>query len=336
MVGVIGVSAVMYWWYNLRPVPLDLSEAHTVTRNSVKETLSLSGRIDATDKADVKYLTSGRLAWVGVEEGDRVEQSQALAALDQRELQKSFQMQLNTFRKTRNVFDQAVDDNEDFVYEEAEIGDRLKRLIDNAQVDLDNSVLALEMQQLAMEYATLIAPVGGLVTNVNTPNTGANVTAGTVGFTIMNPDSVYFSGSADQADVVALQEGLTGSITLDSYPEEDVPAIIRSISFTPKDGEIGTVYEVTIDLLDRSLVHKLRIGMTGDVDFITSETDGAIAIPNEYIFINQEGNSFVYRVIDGEDPQVEEHVIEIGLEGDDYSEVVSGLSEGDMLLPQAE
>ena len=38
----------------------------TVKRHDVKETLTLSGKIDAMEKATLKFQTSGKLSWVGV------------------------------------------------------------------------------------------------------------------------------------------------------------------------------------------------------------------------------------------------------------------------------
>ncbi len=46
--------------------------SYVVKRQNLKETLSLSGSIDAEEKATLRFQSSGRLSWVGVKEGDYV------------------------------------------------------------------------------------------------------------------------------------------------------------------------------------------------------------------------------------------------------------------------
>jgi len=59
-----------------------------VKRQSIKETLSLAGEIQADEHVVLRFQTSGRLAWIGVKEGDVVKKYQTIASLDQREVKK--------------------------------------------------------------------------------------------------------------------------------------------------------------------------------------------------------------------------------------------------------
>ena len=49
---------------------------YKVKKQNLKETLTLSGEIDAEEKVTLRFQTSGRLAWVGVKEGDYVKKYQ--------------------------------------------------------------------------------------------------------------------------------------------------------------------------------------------------------------------------------------------------------------------
>ena len=62
-------------------------DSYKIKREDIREILTLSGEIDAEEKATLKFQTSGRLSWVGVKEGDYVKKYQSLASLDKRELQ---------------------------------------------------------------------------------------------------------------------------------------------------------------------------------------------------------------------------------------------------------
>lgn len=41
-------------------------DTYTVTKKDLKETLTISGEVDAQEKALLRFQSSGRLAWVGV------------------------------------------------------------------------------------------------------------------------------------------------------------------------------------------------------------------------------------------------------------------------------
>jgi len=51
-----------------------------VKKKDLLESVSASGKVEAEEEAVLTFQTSGRLAWVGVKEGDRVEQWQAIAS----------------------------------------------------------------------------------------------------------------------------------------------------------------------------------------------------------------------------------------------------------------
>lgn len=334
LVVVIAVIAGGYYWYQQYAQPTYAEDMiYTVAPNSIEDTLTLTGRIDADQIANVRYLAAGKLTWVGVEEGEIVEQGQALASLDQRELQKRMEKSLNTYKTVRNQFDQTDDNNEDWGAYEPEVADQMRRLIDNAQQNLENSVLDVEIQHLAMEYATITSPIAGLVTQVNTPYAGANVAPSEVGFQVINPTTTYFSATADQAEVVKLSEGLTGEIVLDSFPEVDLSGTISDIAFTPKENEVGTVYEIEISLLDPSILGRLRMGMTGDITFVTTQVEDVISIPTEYLKITEEGEDYVLLL---ENDEITEQPITIGLDAGEYLEVTDGLSVGDQIVLERE
>jgi RND family efflux transporter MFP subunit len=319
------------WYQSQRKAVYAQNETYTVKKSNVRETLSLTGRIDADQKATIRFLTSGRLTWVGVKEGDIVSKNQALASLDQRELQKQFQKSLNMYKITRNSFDQALKDNEDWGAYEPEVADKMRRLVDTAQANLNNSVIDVELQQLASEYSIIYSPIDGLVTSAESPFPGTNITAAQVAFEIVNPSTIFFSASADQAEVVKLAQGLQGSIIFDSFPEEEVQGTIQRISFMPKTDEIGTVYEVRVSLLDPSLLARLRLGMTGDITFTLKERDDVPVIPSEFLQIDEEGNNFVYKLVD---QNVTEVPVKIGLDSGEFIEIINGVVPGDVLVSE--
>src|SRR3990167_5798103 len=151
----------------------DQPDTYRVKKETLEETLSLSGEIDADEKVALKFQTSGRLAWVGVKEGDTVKKYQTIASLDQRDLKNRLQKYLNTFVSQRLTFEQTQDDywNEQFDLSET-VRANAERVLQDAQYDLNNAVLDVELQSLTVEYANLWTPIAGVVTRIDVPFSG--------------------------------------------------------------------------------------------------------------------------------------------------------------------
>jgi len=226
--------------------------------------LSLAGEIKAEREVNLKFKTSGKLVWVGVKKGDRIKKWQAVASLDKKQLEKTFKKEMNDYMNERWDFEQTQDDYQE-TKERYLITDEIKRILEKAQFDLNNSILDAEIADLAVKYSTLVSPIGGLVTRVDQPIAGVNITPATAVFTVSDPDSLYFEAEADEEDVVQISEGMEGTIVLDAYPEENIKTKILSIDFAPISGETSTVYAAKFSLPENKNL-RFRIGMAGEIE----------------------------------------------------------------------
>jgi len=296
-----------------------------VSKKNLKEELTLSGKIAAEEKVTLRFQTSGRLSWVGVHEGDYVKKYQVIASLDQRDLKNRLQKYLNTYVKQRLSFEQTNDDYWQKQYDLSEsIRDKAKRLLEQNQYDLDNTVLDVEYQNLSLEYANLWTPIEGIVTRVTAPYAGVNITPSQAEFEIINPKTLYFSATADQTEVVSLKEGQRGKIILDAYPDEGINGEIYWIGFSPKPGETGTVYELKIKF---DFKKPLKLEMSGDINFITKERKAVIAIPQTYIKTDKRGD-YVNILKNG---RLIKRYIKKGEEIEGQIIIKSGLNEGEII-----
>jgi len=303
--------------------------SYKVKRLTLKDTLSLSGTIDAEEHSILRFQSSGRLAWVGVKEGDYVKKFQTVASLDQRSLADDLKKYLNTYTKERLDFDSSKQNNE-LKYTGSLSEDARRdalRSLDKAQYDLNNAVLDVELKNLALQYSNQFSPFEGLVVRVDSPFAGVNITPAQAEFEIINPKTIYFSATADQTDVVKIRENLTGSITLDSYPEDTLHGEVSHISFIPKSGETGTVYAVKIALSGDNTNYKYRFGMTGDANFTLKERQNVIAVPSNYLK-SEKGKKYVLK---SENGKISKIFIQTDEEIDNNTIVTSGLEQGDII-----
>ncbi len=296
---------------------------YLVKRKDLKNVLTLSGKIKADEDVVLRFKTSGRLGWVGVKEGDYVKKGQIIASLDQRELKKSLQKKLNLFMETRYDFDQTHDDYKDEI-----IDDEIRRILEKSQLELNNKIIDVELQDIALKYSRLSTPIEGIVTRVSSPYAGVNITPAQAEFEVVNPKTVYLSVTADQTEVVDLKKRMKGDVTLDAYPDKKLTGIIDYISFSPAHDETGNVYEVKVKFLkDNNEDLRYKLGMTGDFDVLLWEKKNVITIPLSYLR-ERGGKAFVYLLKEGK--KVKQQV-EKGAEVEGEVEILSGLNENDKI-----
>ncbi len=320
------------WFSSSAKAKSNEANKFTVKRETLTEVVSLSGEIDAEEKASLRFQTSGHLTWVGVKEGDFVKKYQSLASLDKKELQNSMSKLLNTYSKSRWDFEQAQADNKDWQTDGMtdEARDTVKRTLDKYQFDLNNSVLSVESQSLAMKYATLWTPIEGIVTSVESPLAGQNITPATATFEVVNPKTIFFSATADQTEVVSFSVGMKGKLSLDSFPDTELVGEIVSVGFVPKTGESSTVYEIKIAVDTTPIGDKIKMGMTGDAEFVLKEIKDVLVVPESYI--KKENGKYYVTVYEGKIKTKKEITIGETVEG--LVEITGGLNEKDVIYYQ--
>lgn len=310
----------------LPKAPYNQNSKTTVKRGNIENKLTISGEIDAEEKATLRFATSGRMVWVGVKEGDYVKKYQSIASLDKRELEKDLKKKLLNFMNERWDFEQAQDDKSVHGRKRIDVPgltDAERRILDKAQFDLDSTVVDVEIQNLALEYSNLWTPIEGIVTKVTSPYAGVNITPAGAEFEIVNPETVYFNATADETEVTQLKEGESGKLVLDAYPDQELDGSIKFIAFKPKSDETGTVYQVKLLFNQPNADFKYRLGMVGDLTFVTESINNALFLPPKFI-LAENGKKFLFVK---KDQTIEKLQIKTGMETDDRIEILSGVEE---------
>ncbi len=320
---IILVAVGVLAWRLTRPKTSEFKTAE-VKRASITKSVSASGKVASEEEAELKFQTSGQLAWVGVREGDSVSAGQAIAQLDTRELQKDLQKALRDYSKERNDFEE----DRNITYKDRAMTDTIKRILEKNGWDLDKAVLDVEISDIALKLATLVTPISGIVTRVDMPVAGVNITPATAVFKVANPDKMIFKANIDEADIKGITASLSAQITLDAFPDEEFTGRVNKVLFssvTTSGG--GTAYPSELSLpLNENL--KFKVGMNGDAEIILAKKDNVLVIPSEAVF-TKDGQSFVWLVKNGKAVKQE---IKIGLVNDENSEVFQGLQEKDRMV----
>lgn len=297
----------------------------TPTRQTLNKTVEVSGVIDAKERATLRFASGGRLTYLNAKEGDVVKRNQVLARIDARELQKRLQQDLNMYFNERMDFEQSQDTREN---KAITITD--ERNAQKDQKTLENSVLDVEIRDIAIRNTVLSAPFDGQLVSV--PATAPNVfLSPTEGFELINPASLYFKAAVDETDISSISRGLPAEIHLDAYPDEGLTASVSAIAYRSAQSSTGTVFVVDVPMPQAtgSAMTKYRLGMNGDVSIITASRPDVLSIPLDTTR-ERDGKTFV-TVKTGE-KTTEEREITVGLQTDEWVEVTGGLSETDQIL----
>lgn len=316
-----------------RPLTLkiDLSKSQTfqVNRTTLIDTLSLAGKVQADKIANVQFQASGKLIWVGFKEGDYIKKGQAIASLDKQILKKQFEKEANDYLTSRWNFEDTQDTYKT-TKEKSLLTDEIRRILDRQQYTLNNAVLDYELADLAVKYATIYSPFDGLLVSANPKYPNLNITAINSGYTIVDPQSVYFRSEIDEEDVNKIKLSQSAGLTIDSYPTETIDSQVDFIAFVPVEGQTSTVYEVKFFLPQNNQLLKYRLGMNGEAVITTASVSGVLAVPSDAVF-SEKQNNYVYR-FNAITKQFEKVMVELGLFTDEKTEIKSGLSENDTIL----
>lgn len=320
---IILLAAGVLFWRLSRP-KTSLFKTEKVQQGTVTKTISASGKVTSQEEIELKFQTSGMLTWVGVQEGEPVQSWQAIAQLDTRELQKNLEKYLRDYAKERNDFEQ----DRQVTYKDQIMTETVKRILEKNQWDLDKAIMDVEIKDIALKFATLVTPISGIVTQIDTKVAGVNITPATAVFKVANPEKMIFKANIDEADIAGIIAGLTAKISLDAYPDQEFIGKIDKIDFssvTTSGG--GTAFSSQITLPENKNL-RFKLGMNGDAEIILEQKDEVLNISTEAIFKKGE-KSFVWLIKNGRATRQE---IRTGLATDEKTEVIEGLKEGEKIV----
>ncbi len=323
----LGILGGGFFWYTSTQSGTDeVQEFVSPVRQNIIQTLEVSGVVDAKQKARLRFLGGGKVVYLGAKEGEWVKRGQTIATIDRAALEKQFQQQLNAYTRERNEFEDFRDEQKDVLLEKTD-----ERARDNSQLFLNDSVLSLEQQAIALQNTSLYAPFEGLLTSAPTTTTGVQLAASDV-FEIIQPSSLIFRAAVDEADIAQVLMDLPAELTLDAYPDDFIRTNVSYISFTSSESSSGTVFIVEFPLNQETFGNTFRLGMNGDIAIELDRSENVLTIPLDATR-ERDGKTFVdVRTTENGADTITEREITTGIITNELVEVVSGLSESDSVL----
>jgi HlyD family secretion protein len=237
--------------------------------------------------------------------------------------------------------------------------------IEVRRAQLRNAQAAARVAQQDVDNTVLYAPVAGVVSAINgrvgefvgeatgttpvapgstatlpeTSELASSSSSGSSGgstagafMVLNNVDSFQLVVPFEESDAARIAVNQPVEVTVDALPDLRAPATVLAIApaGTPSSGIVQ--YNATIVLREGSDT-RLRDGQTALANVIVDSVDNALRVPSATV--RREGSTTIVDVR-GEDNQPVPTPFEAGAIGDEYTQVLSGLREGqELLLPPA-
>jgi multidrug efflux pump subunit AcrA (membrane-fusion protein) len=205
--------------------------------------------------------------------------------------------------------------------------------LQSAREQESQALLALNAQKLSSENYVVKAPWSGTVLAVNV-STGEMVSPQTSLMKIADTSVWNVETYVDEVDILNVRDGQDAQITIDSYPDKTFAGKVSYLGRTlVKTPEGLNSYALKIGLTTPPTT--VADGMSADATIILSTVKGVLAVPVESV-ISENGKKYVMLVSSNARNKVVTTKTEIGvgLEGDDYVQVTSGLKAGDHIVRQ--
>ena len=293
----------------------------------VSKSVSALGEVKSSKDAMLSFTTSGTISHIAVEKGQELQAGQLIASLINPEAE-------HTIQAARDTRDIALRDKDSFLekYKKKSARDLLGgenqyqiqlRMLDEA-ISRTEANYQAALATYSRNY--LYAPFAGRVLDVY--KTKGEVAAATEPIIKLAKDDLIFEVSVDQSDFGLLKEGQEVELFLDAYANQKFSG---KISTLPKYANGGINPSFTVEIAFDDPTNQVLLGMRGDVKIIVDSTEGEVtALLYDEVLFDAEEKPYIWIVEDG---YIEKFPVEIGLEGDLYTEIKTDISDKVLVAP---
>ncbi len=351
----LAALAAAGWWFT-RPKAIPVV-VHEVARGTVEATLAntRAGEIEACQRTKMATIVGGRIEYLGVKEGDRVQAGQVLMRLWHGDLDARLavnQAQLATarqrVREACTVADNAAREAErqaqlvkrGFVSasleEKARTEARARRAtcdtaradVATAQAQIDATTTERQRLVLVAPFAGTVAKITGELGEISIPSPPGVPTPPAID--LIDDSCLYVTAPMDEVDAPKIQPGQPVRITLEALAGRVFDGRVKRVApyITAVEKQARTV-EVDVDFVHPEEAKGMLVGYSADVEIVLATRPDTLRIPTAAL---REGS----KVLVVEDGRLVELTLKTGVANWEYTEVLEGLNAGERIVTSLE
>jgi len=312
-------------------------QTERVGRRDIAAAVQATGVIRAKIGAEVKVgaRISGRVDRLYANIGDVVKKGQVIAALEQDDLRARVneeRMKLKVSEANLELAEKNLNRMRTLYfrgYVSMDSVDVSERDYKAAMAQSEQIREAVRYNQTQMSYATIVAPISGVIASVATQQ-GETVSASSLNVptfvTIVDLGRLEVYAYVDETDIGKIRPGLEATFTVDSFPDKDFKGRVTAV-YPKANIQDNVVYYITVVSIENP-EGLLKPDMTVSATVYLNRRDNVLSVPNRAIR-REGGKKVVYALEDGRQVQ---KVIRTGWKDGSYTEVVEGIGEGALVI----
>ncbi|PZF89946.1 hypothetical protein C1I93_23295 [Micromonospora endophytica] len=195
-----------------------------------------------------------------------------------------------------------------------------------AQQQVNNAQVSLAEAEAALAGTRITAPIAGKILTV-TSTVGAQVSGGSTVITLGDVAGMEVSASFPEADAGRLVTGLPATITLADRPGEEFAATVTQVDPVGTASDQMVTFGVLISFAE--VPADVLVGQSASVRVIVTSVPDGLRLPATAVHpVDESTGTVLLRTAGGDQTRQ----VTIGLRGDQHTEIVSGLAEGDVVI----
>ncbi|MBI5205579.1 MAG: efflux RND transporter periplasmic adaptor subunit [Nitrospirae bacterium] len=295
-------------------------------------TATSTGTIKSDREIKVTAQRAGRVAKLFVEEGDIVKQGSGIAEIDPDEASLNLRIAQASLERAIAVAKEAearlnrLNGLKDKGYVSQTDIDSVFRERDVANAVVKEAKNSLALAKLNYDYSFVKSPIYGVITS-RPVKIGETVAKGALIANIVSTEDLYIEAFIDEADVAKVKSGQDVNITMDAYQGRIFKGSVYMISPVVLGSKQETrTFEVRTRFREKGIVRKQ--GMSADIEIIIDSVKDALVVPSQAV-IERDGKKKVFLK---EGSKARLISVETGRFNWSYTEIVSGLKEGNIII----
>lgn len=348
---IAAVAAAAAYLMRSKPISVVLKK---VDRGTVEASVSntRAGTIKACRRAKLAPPAGGQISNLLVKKGQRVAAGQILLELWDEDLHAQERLARDQL-KTAELHVHEVCSMADAAQRDAERSQELKEKgfisaqqldravtdaksrhasCEAARSDIEQAKSRIQVVKTSLERMVLRAPFAGVVADISgelgeyaTPSPPGIPTLPAVD--LIDDSCLFVSAPIDEVDAAKVRVGQPSRITLDAIKGQTFVGKVRRIApYVLELEKQARTVEVEVEFSALPKTEQLLVGYSADVEIVHESHDKVLRIPTQTMM---EGKRVLLYRPDG---KLEERKVTTGLSNWEYTEVVSGLNEGDQVV----
>ncbi len=303
----LAAAAGGYFFWHSKPLELQTTQ---LKRGAAIKAVYATGVVEPTVNVPIAPRVAGKLTELLVDEGSRVHKGQAMARLEDANLQHGIEQLAAQELYAR----QALDRQENIVAQG--LGAKADR--DKAYAEWKAAKAATDKAREERSFMVLRSPSEGIVMRRD-GEVGQYIAINQTVFYVAVEGSLRVSADVDEEDIPLVMKGQRVLIRADAFPAQVQEGQVQEV--TPRGDTNTRSYRVRISLAADT---PLRVGMTTDTNIIIETHDNVWLLPASAV-----NNGKVWLARGGKAVQTE---VKSGINGDREVEILEGIGPDDVVI----